>query len=45
MRNFQRALVAAGLHLQAYDMGKIIDVDHAGDIDKARKFLSSNDSL
>ena len=45
MRNFQRALVAAGLHLQAYDMGKIIDVDHAGDIEKARKFLSSNDSL
>ena len=45
MRNFQRTLVAAGLHLQAYDMGKIIDVDHAGDIEKARKFLSSNDSL
>lgn len=39
MRNFQRALVADGLLLKAYDMGKIIDVDHAGDIEKARKEL------
>lgn len=41
MRNYQRALVEAGLHLRAYDMGKIIDVDHAGDIRKAEEFLSS----
>lgn len=39
MRNYQRALVAAGLDLKAYDMGKIIDVDHAGDIAKAEAFL------
>lgn len=39
MRNFQRALVGAGLRLKAYDMGKIIDVDHAGDIKKAKEFL------
>lgn len=39
MRNFQRALVSAGLRLQAYDMGKILDVDHAGDIQNARQFV------
>lgn len=42
MRNYQRALVEAGLSLQAFDMGKILDVDHAGDIDKARAFLETN---
>lgn len=41
MRNYQRALVASGLHLKACDMGKIIDVDHAGDIAKAEEFLKS----
>lgn len=41
MRNFQRALVAAGLHLQAYSIDKIIDVDHAADIDTAQAFLQS----
>lgn len=35
MRNFQRELVADGLNLHAYDMGKIIDVDHQSDIEKA----------
>lgn len=39
MRNFQRALVAAGMRLKAYDMGKIIDVDHASDIAKAEEFI------
>lgn len=39
MRNFQRALVADGIRLEAFDMGKIIDVDHAGDIEKARLML------
>lgn len=32
MRNFQRALVGAGLKLKAYDIGKAVDVDHAGDV-------------
>ena len=41
MRNFQRALVEAGLHLKAYPMGKILDVDHAGDISKAEAFIKS----
>lgn len=40
MRNYQRALVEAGLRLKAFDMGKIIDVDHAGDIAKAEEFIT-----
>lgn len=39
MRNYQRALVAAGLQLKAYPFDKIVDVDHAGDIETARRFL------
>lgn len=41
MRNFQRALVDAGLRLKACPMGKILDVDHAGDIEKAENFINS----
>lgn len=43
MRNYQRALVEAGLWLQAYDMNKIVDVDHASDISTAEKFLKGAD--
>ena len=39
MRNFQRALVSAGLKLKAYPIEKIIDVDHAGDISVAEEFI------
>lgn len=39
MRNFQRALVAAGLKLKAYPIEKIIDVDHASDIPVAESFI------
>lgn len=42
MRNFQRALVADGLHLQAWPFSKILDVDHASDIAKAEAFLSQS---
>lgn len=42
MRNFQRALVAEGLNLKAFDMGKIIDVDHAEDIAKAERFIAED---
>ena len=51
MRNFQRALVgqqadgshtSRGLDIRAFDMGKIIDVDHASDIETARRFLASS---
>jgi len=41
MRNFQRQLVADGLNLKAYPLGKIVDVDHAEDIKKAEYFLNS----
>ncbi|MBR5673729.1 MAG: NTP transferase domain-containing protein [Muribaculaceae bacterium] len=39
MRNFQRALIEAGHELQAYSIEKIVDVDHAGDIETAEAFL------
>lgn len=39
MRNYQRALVEAGLDLKACPFSKIIDVDHAGDIATAEDFL------
>lgn len=39
MRNYQRQLVADGLKLKAYEFPKIIDVDHAEDIEKAEKFI------
>ena len=41
MRNFQRALIDAGLCLKAYPIEKIVDVDHAGDIEVAERFLRS----
>lgn len=40
MRNFQRALIADGLTLRACPIDKIIDIDHAGDIEKAEIFLA-----
>lgn len=39
MRNFQRALVADGLRLQAWPFSKVLDIDHASDIAKAEEFL------
>ena len=39
MRNFQRALVAAGQRLKAFSIDKIVDVDHADDIATAEAFL------
>lgn len=43
MRNYQRALVAEGLCLKAYDMNKIVDVDHASDIESAVRFIRGLD--
>ena len=40
MRNFQRALIENGLKLDAYNLGKVIDVDHFSDIEKADIFLT-----
>lgn len=39
MRNFQRALVNDGLRLRAFPFSKVLDVDHASDIQKAEAFL------
>ena len=44
MRNFQRALVEAGCHLQAYSIDKIVDVDHAEDIATAEAFLQGTNA-
>jgi len=41
MRDFQRAMVSAGMRLRAYDFGKILDIDHASDIVKAEDFINS----
>ena len=41
MRNFQRALVSDGLVLKAYPFSKVLDIDHASDIQKAEVFLKS----
>lgn len=40
MRNYQRALVDAGLKLKAFAFDKIVDVDHAGDIATAAAFAA-----
>lgn len=40
MRNFQRRLIEKGLNLDAFDLGKVLDVDHIEDIEKANQFLS-----
>ena len=38
MRNFQRELLSDGMHLKAYPFSKILDIDHASDIEKAETF-------
>ena len=40
MRNFQRRLIADGLKLKACSFEKVIDIDHASDIEKAEELLS-----
>lgn len=40
MRNFQRRLVENGMKLKAFPLGKIIDIDHAEDIQKAEQFIT-----
>ncbi len=41
MRNYQRALVSAGLKVKAYEFAKIVDVDHVHDIATANEFISN----
>ena len=40
MRNFQRRLITEGLKLKACSFEKVIDIDHASDIEKAEELLS-----
>lgn len=40
MRDYQRALIEAGLKLQAFEFSKIVDVDHVGDIAIANAFIA-----
>lgn len=44
MRQFQRALVGAGLDVRAYPFGKIIDVDRPSDLAAARSLAASQKS-
>lgn len=44
MRNYQRALVAAGLDIRAFAIPEIMDVDHADDIKKAEAFLTNKNN-
>ena len=37
MRYFQRQLLESGLRLKAFDMGRVVDVDHVSDIEKAQQ--------
>ena len=39
MRNFQRAMIRDGLRLKAWPFSKVLDIDHAADIQKAESFL------
>ena len=39
MRGFQQYLVDAGMKVQAWPFSKVIDIDHATDIEKAENFL------
>lgn len=39
MRNFQRALVEDGRRLVAFPFSKVLDIDHASDIEKAERFI------
>ena len=41
MRNFQRALVAAGLQIEAFPLTKVFDIDHIDDIRKADEGLNN----
>lgn len=42
MRNFQRALVEAGVSLRAFVIDKVFDIDHASDLMKAESWLRDN---
>ena len=45
MRNFQRGLIEDGLQLMAFPFSKVLDIDHAGDIEKAERMVASPPAL
>lgn len=45
MRNFQRALLAAGLCIDACIIPRIMDVDHLSDVAKAEQWLAAEELL
>ena len=45
MRNFQRGLIEDGLQLMAFPLSKVLDIDHAGDIEKAERMVASPPAL
>jgi NDP-sugar pyrophosphorylase family protein len=45
MRNFQQELVTQKFNLKAFEFSKIIDIDHAQDIEMARDFLLQRNNL
>lgn len=42
MRNFQRAILRAGIPVRAFPMERVYDIDHRDDIAKASRFLSED---
>ena len=40
MRNFQRALLLANVPVRAHIFGKVMDIDHKTDIQKAEQWLA-----
>jgi NDP-sugar pyrophosphorylase family protein len=42
MRNFQRQLIADEIHLKAYSLGRVVDVDHVSDISVAESLLQNH---
>ncbi|MGC8864804.1 MAG: nucleotidyltransferase family protein [Bacteroidales bacterium] len=41
MRSFQQYLLSRGCHLLGCDVGQVIDIDHASDINKAEELIAS----
>lgn len=41
MRNFQRRLVSEGFRLKAFNIGKVIDIDHTTDVCKAHQLIGA----
>lgn len=45
MRNYQQILVEQNCNLKSFSLGKIIDIDHISDINKAKEFLKQENKI